>query len=490
MAAGEDGSNGAATRVFDSSIQVPDQQYTKRRRHQSINDARDRVPSTILDIEKLLMERQIHPENGLRALQRTVETLAMEIFWMLQQHPEGEEYLFQRDLGRMRLSPPASDEWTVVGGEFVGTMPETPYEFPVVEFRGLRSLLTGEDKITGQFVVERERQTRSNETQTVTVDAYTPRHVVKEAYLACVEFLGKSDFGIEFSEDRPLVKITPDPEAETPAGIKSMAQGDLYAENEKLTVTGDNDHLIVVSASSRTPVSGTGKTTLATTIAKALDSSDGGFDADEKAAFDIDKFGYEVISTVEDGSAVIYDEAQGTQSGTGLNALRSQKTEAIDTINGLLNNRDKHLTAIVIVQDMKMLNTSLYGSVDNWILIRKGVEERHGPLATVHGLYKNDYDWGNPQSKTPALEDVTWDPLPDDDPDYSVMERKKQESKTKSTGDGDDDDDEIESLADLPKYHRDKFIRMAADPDVGQKELADEFGLEQASISRIISGEQ
>lgn len=490
MAAGESDASEGQPRVFDSSIQVPDQQYTKRRRHQAINDARDRVPKTVLQIEKLLMEHQIHPENARRALQRTVETLAMEIFWMLEQHPEGEEYLFQRRLGQMRLDPPRGIDGSVVGGTFHDPMPETPHNFPVVEYRGLRSLLTGEDKITGEFVIEEDRPLQSNRRRRITVDAYTPRHVVKEAYLSCVEFLGKSDFGIEFSEDRPLVKVTADPEAETPAGVKSMAQGELYKENEKLTVTGDNDHLIVVSASSRTPVSGTGKTTLATTIAKALDTSESGFDAESQAAFDLHEFGYEVISTVENGSAVIYDEAQGTQSGTGLNALRSQKTEAIDTINGLLNNRDKHLTAIVIVQDMKMLNTSLYGTVDNWILIRKGVEERGGPLATNHSLYKNDYDWGNPQSKTPALEDVTWDALPDDDSDYAAMERKKQASKTKSTGDGGDADDGIESLADLPKYHRDEFIKMAADPDVGQKELAEEFDLTQASISRIVKGEQ
>lgn len=476
--------------IFDSSLEVPDRQYTKRRRHKSINDARDRVPETVLEVEKLLIENQIHPTQGHRALQRAIEVFSGELFWMLQQHPEGEEYLFQRDLGTMRLSPPTDIQGEVIGGEFVGEMPDTPTEFPHVQFRGLRSILTGGDKISGRFVIEKENHLSANEERTVVSDSYIPRHIIKEAFLACVEFLGKADFGIEFDEDRPLAKVTPDPAAETPPGIQRFEQTDLYKTNEKLTVTSNNDHLVVVSAGSRTPVSGTGKTTLATTIGKGLDTSESGFNAEEKATYTLSEFGYGMISSVEQGSAIILDEGQGTQSGTGLNARRSMKTETIDTINGMLNNRDKNLTIIIVFQDMTMADKNLQNSIDNWVLIKKGIEERNGPMATNHEAYKNDYEWGNTRMKTPALEDLTWDALPADDEDYATMEEMKQESKTKSQTNGEDEEEEIETLADLPKHTRDEMIRLAADPNVGQKEIAEELDLTQASVSRIVSGDQ
>jgi hypothetical protein len=437
MSLGQDGEDGAP-QVFDSSLSVPDQEYTKRRRHKSINDARDRVPDTLLQIEQLQLEGQMHPKEARRATQRAVETLAMDLFWMLEQHPEGEEYLFDRTLGTLRCQPPGVDG-EVVDGRFVGELPETPHDFPLVRYDGLQSMLRGPETISAQWKVVESNYGRSDTRKTITTDHYTPRSVSKEAYIALTEFLGKADFGIAFSEDRPLAKVTPEVDAETPPGVQRLDQTDLYKENEKLTVTGDNDNLIVISASSRTPVSGTGKTTLATTIAKALDTSPSGFDAEEQATFSVDEFGYDIISGVEDGSAIIMDEAQGTQSGTGLNARRGMKSESIDTINGLLNNRDKNLTAILIFQDMAMGDSSLYGSVDSWILIRKAIEDRKGPLATHHELQKNDYDWGNPQPKTPALEDLTWDALPDDDPDYSAMEEMKQRAKTSGGGEHDED---------------------------------------------------
>jgi hypothetical protein len=323
--------------------------------------------------------------------------------------------------------------------------------------------------------------------QTVQTSSYLPRSVAQSAYLACTEFLGKSDFGIEFSEDRPLAKVTPDPTAETPPGIQSMQQTDLWKTNEKLTVTGQNDHLIVISASSRTPVSGTGKTTLATTLAKALDSSPDGFNAEEKATFDIGTFGYDIVSNVADGSAIIMDEAQGTQSGTGLNARRGMKTESIDTINGLLNNRDKNLTVILIFQEMGMGDSSLYGSVDSWILIRKAIEDRNGPMATHHELQKNDYDWGNPQPKTPALEDLAWDALPHDDPDYSAMEEMKQAAKSK--GGDDTDDTPSRDPADIPNAQRDELIKSLDELDITQKDLAEKFDLSQSRVAQIAQGD-
>jgi hypothetical protein len=181
------------------------------------------------------------------------------------------------------------------------------------------------------------------------------------------------------------------------------------------------------------------------------------------------------------------DEAQGTQSGTGLNARRGMKSESIDTINAILNNRDKNLTVILIFQDMAMGDSSLYGSVDSWLLIRKGIEERNGPQAVHHELKKSDYDWGNPQPVTPALEDLVWDALPEDDEDYSHMETMKQSAKSQGGADEDGEPAPM-SAGDVPDNARNELIR-GLDSEVPQKTLAEQFGLSQSRVSQIAKGD-
>lgn len=204
-----------------------------------------------------------------------------------------------------------------------------------------------------------------------------------------------------------------------------------------------NDLFVVISASSRTPVSGTGKTTLATTIAKAFDQSSGGFDAAEKATVEAQEF-VDLLREVEKQSAVIFDEAQGTPQGSALNTRRGMKTETIEAINGILAGRDQQLTVIMIVQQLSMLDSSLYPLIDCWLLIRKHPSHPTGPIATHHELTRNDYDLSSAEIKTPAIEDLTWDSLPASDSDYTKMEALKQAAKQKST-DGEDEN------RDLPK---------------------------------------
>jgi hypothetical protein len=210
-----------------------------------------------------------------------------------------------------------------------------------------------------------------------------------------------------------------------------------------------NDFLLVLSASSKSAVSGTGKTTVATGLAKTLDSSVSGFDAESQATLSAGELGYEIIPSVENRSAVIIDEAQGTPgAGSAMNKRRSMKTETIETISSILANRDKGLTIIVVVQQFQMLDAWLLPLVDAWLLIRRGPGHPQGELATHHKVQVDDYDLQSPTLKTPAIEDLRWPPLPADDPDYAVMERKKQEAKERSQG-GDDNEDGLPKQAQM-----------------------------------------
>lgn len=203
-----------------------------------------------------------------------------------------------------------------------------------------------------------------------------------------------------------------------------------------------NDFVICISASSKSAVSGTGKTTLGTGFGKTFDASRSGFDAEAQATLAAGELGYDIIPSVEHKSAVVIDEAQGTPgAGSALNKRRGMKTETIETVASILANRDKQLTVIVIVQQFNMLESWMYPLIDAWILIKHGPGHPDGPLATHHKVEMDDYDLKNPKLRTPAVEDLTWPSLPEDDPDYMAMERKKQAAKTKGS---DEDDEEVE----------------------------------------------
>jgi hypothetical protein len=198
------------------------------------------------------------------------------------------------------------------------------------------------------------------------------------------------------------------------------------------TQLGDpNDYVIAVTASSRTGVSGTGKSTILTVLAEDTDTSPGGFDAELKATLDAGDLAYNKLPDIPNLSAVILDEAQGAPGTVGFDRRRGQKQEVIDAINAILNNRDKQLTLIIGAQILQFLDSRLLPIIDSWLLIRREPSHPEGALLTHHALYVNDYDLKNPQIKTPGLEDLEWPRVPHDNPNYKVLEEKKQQAKKK-----------------------------------------------------------
>jgi len=247
-------------------------------------------------------------------------------------------------------------------------------------------------------------------------------------------------------------------------------------------VSAENDYLICVSPSSRTSGSGSGKTTLAVTLAQKTDRSEEGFDAETKATLDAGDLAYEILPNIEEGSAVIFDEAQGAPGTSSVNARRGMTAEAIDAINGILANRDKNLTLIIVVQQLAMLDKMLYPMVDAWLLINKDPSHPNGPEYLYHTLMTDDYDLQDPQIKTPAHEWFEWSDLPADDDDYAEMERKKQEAKRQQ---GESDDETPED--NLTPRARNRVIAQRAAEGVKQKHLAETFNISRQRVSQIIN---
>lgn len=221
----------------------------------------------------------------------------------------------------------------------------------------------------------------------------------------------------------PVFDVPPQP-------IKDTEDTRLYQDWHDQVVKGAvNDFVILITAHSKTPVSGTGKSTLGLRIADKTDRSDSGFDADEQITFDAGELATEVLPHVERGSAVIFDEAQGSPNTSSLNSRRSMTNEAIAAVNGMLANRNRGLTVVLVGQQLRMLDINLLPLIDAWLLIVHGPEAPDGPTAVYHQFHLNDYDLSNPDPRTPAIEDLTWDALPADDPKYRTLEEKKREAR-------------------------------------------------------------
>ena len=197
---------------------------------------------------------------------------------------------------------------------------------------------------------------------------------------------------------------------------------------ESIKLGNPNDYVLAISASGSSSMSGTGKTTASVTFAKHFDDSEGGFDGAEKATLSVGEFAKK-LPNIPDNSAILYDEAQGIGDETGLDSRRSMKAETLQAINNILANRDKNLTVIITSQHLPSLDKRLPGLLDGWLLIKEGADEPGGPKAQYHHCHLADYDFGSPKVRTPSVDWVTWEPLPDGDEDYEALEKKKQEAK-------------------------------------------------------------
>lgn len=216
-----------------------------------------------------------------------------------------------------------------------------------------------------------------------------------------------------------------------------------YRWKEQVLKPPSNDFVMAITASGKSSMSRTGKTTLETLLAEELNHEATGnrFDAETQATLDAGELAYDVVPDVADNAVVCMEEAQGAAGTIGLDARRGMKNEVIDAINAILNNGDKQLTIIITAQHMPMLDKRLPPLVDAWLLIRHGPSSPDGPLAIHHGMHVEDYNFGDPQIKTPAYEEFAWPKVNENNRNYRTLEEKKREAKKRYSDDKDDDKD-------------------------------------------------
>ena len=273
-------------------------------------------------------------------------------------------------------------------------------------------------------------------------------------------------------------------------GPLDLRHSKLYHDWYQRVACGDpNDYVIAISADPRsTGVSGSGKTTFGGGLAKRwFDYSTEGFNAEVQYTLDAAKLAYDLYEETGELAVLVGDEMQGTPATTGLNAKRSQKSEALDAINAIAAGRSDRKTVILIVQDLKSLNKDALTFIDSWLLIR----DDYDYVATHYGVAPDVFDLGSRETKTPGIEQITWDALPKGDPDYQVMEEKKAAAKRGEREYSEEEEESSESGVRLSK--RDLFILRRAG-EMSQKEIAqavnDEFDdveIGRRRVGQIIS---
>lgn len=262
---------------------------------------------------------------------------------------------------------------------------------------------------------------------------------------------GYQQLATQLSESYSAGWQTPNIERRKPIEFEDTK---LYERWERRVKRGKpNDFIIAISASSKTGVSGTGKTTLGTTIAEEFDLCDGGFDAKDNGTVSVSEFAYQIVPTAKVGASLYIEEAQGTPAETALNKMRANKTETLDALNGILANRNNRNTIVLVVQQLSYLVSDILPLLDAWILIRREPDEPDGPLATYYEIHGDDFQLRSDELKTPGVEDLTWDALSDGHGNYNILEEKKERAKSKSN------DEEEEEDKELPKEQQYEIAR-------------------------------
>lgn len=218
-------------------------------------------------------------------------------------------------------------------------------------------------------------------------------------------------------------------------GLGDLTDTELHQTWRERTQEDTNDFIICIAPSSRTPISGTGKTTLGVQLAEYFDQTERGFIARDKAALNADRVSHELIPNCERKSAILFDESQGTLGDDGVDSRRGMASSVIDMARAAAQFRKRQHTLILISQSTDWIDGRMMELIDRLILIQEKNAAEGWARAITFDHYKRDLPGGYQGERTPSIEDIYWAPCEPDNRNYAELDRMKEEA------DGSDDDD-------------------------------------------------
>jgi hypothetical protein len=203
-----------------------------------------------------------------------------------------------------------------------------------------------------------------------------------------------------------------------------------------------NDMIVAIAASSKTEMSGTGKTTLGLQLCRKFDASPSPFDATEQATLSSEDVADTLYPNLEPRSAILFDEAQGTAQSDGIDNRRAMADAVVKMSRAAATYRYKQHPLIIIAQSTRWIDSRMMDIIDRLILIQETDQDKGYGRAIVFDHYFDDLS-SDKQEYTPAIEDIYWRPLPDDDPDYIAMHEMKQAAGDPHSGEDDEGEGEV-----------------------------------------------
>lgn len=280
------------------------------------------------------------------------------------------------------------------------------------------------------------------------------------------------------------------PETRSPVDttpVKSFHRSELYQLWKDRVVNDDNDLIVAIAASSRTPISGTGKTTLACTLAEEFDASKDGFDAEAKASLDSARVAEELYPNLPQRSCIVFDEAQGTLGSDGVDSRRAMANAVVKMSRSAAQYRKRQHTLLIVAQSTDWLDSRMMDLIDRLVLIQEKNPTDEYARAVTFDHYREDLP-SNTSAKeyTPAIEDLYWEPLPMDNPNYAVLDELKEQANGQES-----EDENGDGKAELTDKQRKELARtLYQDYNLNQRQVGDHPMIDRSQqwVSKVVNG--
>lgn len=184
-------------------------------------------------------------------------------------------------------------------------------------------------------------------------------------------------------------------------------------QRAKQKLANDNDiKIIIQGANSQT---GVGKTTLAIELCRFIDSTDEGWNAEQKSFIDPQTY---LNSYLEypPGSALLLDEI-----GQGADSRRSMSKENVGLSHGWQMLRARNVATVATLPSTNMLDHRMLELADYWVLVK-----RRG-LAQPYEIRVNDFNGKIARKPLPGDEHISFPDLPNGDSDKKYLDTIKDE---------------------------------------------------------------
>lgn len=272
----------------------------------------------------------------------------------------------------------------------------------------------------------------------------------------------------------------------------NLRQTELYQLWRDRVLYDDNDLIVCIAASSRTEISGTGKSTLAITMARHFDNTDEGFNAEEKATLHATEMAQDLYPNLPSQSALIFDEAQGTLDSDGVDSRRAMANSVVQMSRAAAQYRKRQHSLIIVSQSTDWIDSRMMELIDRLVLIQEKNPQKGFARAVSFDHYRKDLpSMGGTEERTPAIEDIVWEPLADDDPDYRVIETLKEQVGDVVDEESEQDaEDVIKNFRELPVEQRNQILgEVFHSTSATQKELANTVELTQQRVQQVLADE-